>query len=233
MLTELPGTWWSYTLNELDSIYLLNTRAYGPELAERVPRLPSDYCREQVFVGGSFLARFEAEDAVAEGYESNVIWGSDYPHAEGTFQYPDSWDDEPLTRVAMRYTFAGIDADATRAHGRAERGARVRARRRRARRGRGTDRRTDAARISPSPSTTSPPTAACSPSAKSAPGPDFSLAHCEPGYPARGRSLAGEQPRSSVATSPRPRRARSLASNLRSSVATVAASAAGRRRVSG
>ena len=114
VLTELPGTWWPYTLNELDSIYLLNTRVYGPELAQRVPRLPSDYCREHVFVGGSFLARFEAEDAVAEGYESNVIWGSDYPHAEGTFQYPDSWDDEPLTRVAMRHTFAGIEAGATR-----------------------------------------------------------------------------------------------------------------------
>ena len=113
VLTELPGTWWSYTLNELDSIYLLNSTAYGPELAERVPKLPSEYCREQVFIGGSFLARFEAEDAVAQGYETNVIWGSDYPHAEGTFQYPDSWDDEPLTRVAMRYTFAGIDPDAT------------------------------------------------------------------------------------------------------------------------
>jgi predicted TIM-barrel fold metal-dependent hydrolase len=113
VLTELPGTWWTYTLNELDSIYLLNATAYGPELAERVPKLPSAYCREQVFIGGSFLARFEAEDAVAQGYESNVIWGSDYPHAEGTFQYPDSWDDEPLTRVAMRYTFAGIDPRAT------------------------------------------------------------------------------------------------------------------------
>jgi predicted TIM-barrel fold metal-dependent hydrolase len=115
VLTELPGTWWPYVLTELDSIYLLNTRAYGPELATRVPKLPSDYCREQVFVGASFLARFEAEHAVEHGYQGNVIWGSDYPHAEGTFQYPDRWDDEPLTHVAMRHTFAGLDDDAIRA----------------------------------------------------------------------------------------------------------------------
>jgi predicted TIM-barrel fold metal-dependent hydrolase len=115
VLTELPGTWWRSVLTELDSIYLLNTRAYGPDLAARVPRLPSDYCREQVFLGASFLSRFEAEHAVECGYESNVIWGSDYPHAEGTFQYPDDWNDEPLTRVAMRYTFAEVRDDAIRA----------------------------------------------------------------------------------------------------------------------
>ena len=206
VLTELPGTWWTYTLNELDSIYLLNSTAYGPELAERVPKLPSEYCREQVFIGGSFLARFEAEDAVAQGYESNVIWGSDYPHAEGTFQYPDSWDDEPLTRVAMRYTFAGIDPRRDDADGGAERGARLRARRspRWPRSRRGSARRPPP--ISPSPSTTSPPTAASSPSAKSAPGPEFrsltasrdtrlaAVRSCycrslRAGIPARGRSL--------------------------------------------
>jgi predicted TIM-barrel fold metal-dependent hydrolase len=114
VLTELPGTWWPYTLNELDSIYLLNT-------ARMVPSSRSAYRGFRVTTAASTCSWEEASwrvsrqrDAVAEGYESNVIWGSDYPHAEGTFQYPDSWDDEPLTRVAMRHTFAGIEAGATR-----------------------------------------------------------------------------------------------------------------------
>ena len=102
VLTELPGTWWSAVLTELDSIYLLHTRHYGPDLAERVPRLPSEYCRDHVYVGASFQAPFEAEDAVARGYAANVLWGSDYPHGEGTFQFPDDPDAEPMTRVAMR-----------------------------------------------------------------------------------------------------------------------------------
>jgi predicted TIM-barrel fold metal-dependent hydrolase len=109
ILTELPGTWWPYVLNELDSIHILHADIYGPDLLERVPRLPSEYCAENVFVGASFLARFEAQDAVERGYSGNVLWGSDYPHAEGTFQYPGSWDEEPLTHVALRHTFAGLE----------------------------------------------------------------------------------------------------------------------------
>jgi predicted TIM-barrel fold metal-dependent hydrolase len=110
VLTELPGTWWPYVFNELDSIHLLHRDIYGPELLERVPRLPSEYGATNIFIGASFLARFEAAHAVDEGYASNVIWGSDYPHAEGTFQMPAEWDEEPLTRVAMRHTFAGLGA---------------------------------------------------------------------------------------------------------------------------
>jgi hypothetical protein len=62
-----------------------------------------------VFVGASFLARFEAEDAMANDYVQNVIWGSDYPHFEGTFQYGiTSPEGDTATRSAMRFTFAGL-----------------------------------------------------------------------------------------------------------------------------
>ena len=85
-----------------------------------MPRLPSEYAREQVFIGASFHARFEAEDAIANGYEDRVIWGSDYPHFEGTYQYdadrPERRADDvgvaavPLRRAARRAGAAASSA---------------------------------------------------------------------------------------------------------------------------
>ena len=88
VLTEQPGDWWAYTLREMDSAYL----AQLDSVREHVPRLPSEYCATNVSIGASFLARFEARAAVTRGYAGNVLWGSDYPHMEGTFQCPEHAD---------------------------------------------------------------------------------------------------------------------------------------------
>ena len=37
-----------------------------------------------------------------------MCWGSDYPHTEGTFQYPSDWNDEPVTHLALRSSYAGL-----------------------------------------------------------------------------------------------------------------------------
>jgi predicted TIM-barrel fold metal-dependent hydrolase len=109
VLTESPGTWWNFVLKEMDSIYLTDTRSYGPAERERVPRLPSEYAAEQVFIGASFHARFEAEDAFANGYADRVIWGSDYPHFEGTYQYgAEGPNGEPMTWASWRFHYAGL-----------------------------------------------------------------------------------------------------------------------------
>jgi predicted TIM-barrel fold metal-dependent hydrolase len=105
VLTEQPGDWWAYTLRELDSVW----RAHRASLGDQVPRPPSEYAHEQVALGASFLAHYEAVDAIEQGYVDNVLWGSDYPHAEGTWQNPASPDDESIGRLAMRATFAGLD----------------------------------------------------------------------------------------------------------------------------
>jgi predicted TIM-barrel fold metal-dependent hydrolase len=100
----------------MDSIYLTDTRSYGPREKERVPRLPSEYAREQVFVGASFHARFEAEDALEHGYADRVIWGSDYPHFEGTYQHDATGPNgEPMTWASLRFNYAGLPSDAVRA----------------------------------------------------------------------------------------------------------------------
>jgi predicted TIM-barrel fold metal-dependent hydrolase len=107
VLTEQPGTWWSATMRELDSAYATFGALLGPDVARR----PSEYCRTNVFVGASFLAPFEADDAVREGYADNVMWGSDYPHTEGTFQFPVADDEPSIGRMALRNTFAGCADD--------------------------------------------------------------------------------------------------------------------------
>jgi len=110
--TESPGLWWQFVLKEMDSIYLTDTTSYGPKERERVPRLPSDYASEQVWIGASFQARFEAEDAIANGYSDRVIWGSDYPHFEGTYQYDATGPNgEPMTWASLRFTYAGLPVD--------------------------------------------------------------------------------------------------------------------------
>ena len=113
VITESPGEWWAYTMVELDSTWLSQAE-WNTALREQVPRRPSEYCKENVFVGASFLAPFEATTAVEHGYSSQLLWGSDYPHLEGTWQYRED-DSEPVTRAAQRNTFCVIPVDATRA----------------------------------------------------------------------------------------------------------------------
>lgn len=107
--TESPGVWWEFVLKEMDSIYLTDTHSYGPKEKERVPRLPSEYAAEQVWIGASFQSRFEAEDAIGKGYVDRVIWGSDYPHFEGTYQRDAVGPNgEPMTWASLRFTYAGL-----------------------------------------------------------------------------------------------------------------------------
>src|SRR5687768_1908126 len=111
VLTEQPGDWWPYTLRELDSAWMAHSHAFR----DQVPRLPSEYCARNVSVGSSFLAHFEAEAAVRDGYADKILWGSDYPHMEGTYQRPHDVDDPSMSLLAMRHTFAGLDVASVRA----------------------------------------------------------------------------------------------------------------------
>ena len=102
------------TLRELDSTWRAQI-AFNPALRDQVPKPPSAYCADNVFVGASFLAPFEAERAVREGYASQLMWGSDYPHIESTWQFSDDADAVPITRLALRNTFHTIPEPETRA----------------------------------------------------------------------------------------------------------------------
>jgi predicted TIM-barrel fold metal-dependent hydrolase len=113
--TEQQGAWYGDVLNELDSRWL----GFRHQIGEGVlQHLPSHYLRRQYFQGASFHSRFEAESAIREGYVDNVIWGSDYPHPEGTYHFPEDpsdVDEVPMTHLAMRNTYHGLPSEPVRA----------------------------------------------------------------------------------------------------------------------
>ena len=109
-MTEQPGVWIPYMLSEMDSA-VLGARTLGVQLSKP----PSEYFRSNVFVGASFMARFEAEAAIEDGSWPNLFWGRDYPHPEGTWRYTDDPDEEPLSHRSLRHTFAGLPEDKVRA----------------------------------------------------------------------------------------------------------------------
>lgn len=65
---------------------------------------PSEYWARQCYVGASFLRPIECELRHEIGID-RIMWGSDYPHSEGTW---------PHSREALRHTFAGVPADEVR-----------------------------------------------------------------------------------------------------------------------
>ena len=78
VLTEQNHHWWTATIDEFDSAYQSNSWI----ISDEVPRPPSEYLHDHVFIGASFMAPFEARAAIEEGYVDNVMWGRDYPHVE-------------------------------------------------------------------------------------------------------------------------------------------------------
>ena len=105
VLTEMPGAWWDLTIRDMDGAYF-NYRAGS--LREHLPRKPSEYVMSNVFVGASYMSREEAEMAVAGKYEDRFMWGSDYPHVEGTWMYSDDPGDPSITQLSLANTYHGL-----------------------------------------------------------------------------------------------------------------------------
>ena len=102
VITEQVEGWYVPTMHELDSFYL----TFG--LSGGLTKLPSEYVRQNVFLGASFISPWQAEDAVEHDYVDNVLWGRDYPHIEGVFQATREPDEEPMTKLALRHVFSKI-----------------------------------------------------------------------------------------------------------------------------
>jgi predicted TIM-barrel fold metal-dependent hydrolase len=94
VFTEQRADWVGGELKLMDSIYCDPNR----EDASLIPKRPSEYWRSNCYIGGSFLAPYEVELRDEIG-PRNLMWGSDYPHPEGTW---------PRTSLALRNTFASV-----------------------------------------------------------------------------------------------------------------------------
>ena len=65
----------------------------------RLERKPSEYWESNCWVGASFMTREDALDRKAIGVD-RIMWGSDFPHEEGTF---------PYSRESLAHTYAGME----------------------------------------------------------------------------------------------------------------------------
>ncbi|MFE9447441.1 amidohydrolase family protein [Streptomyces sp. NPDC006739] len=71
---------------------------FGVGLAAGMGERPSEVWRHNCFVGASFMRPHEVPLRDRIGVDK-IMWGSDYPHDEGTY---------PYTRQALRHAFAGV-----------------------------------------------------------------------------------------------------------------------------
>jgi predicted TIM-barrel fold metal-dependent hydrolase len=113
VITEVLGQWVVYTMDNMDSMFHSKQVGPGPLLRKAISRPPSEYVRDNVTFGGSFMSRPEALDAIEHDMVGNFMWGSDWPHPEGTW-YPDM-DVDPVSPIALANTFHDLPEDAVRA----------------------------------------------------------------------------------------------------------------------
>ena len=71
------------------------------QIREGLSLCPSEYWKRNCHVGASFLVDNEVGIRHDIGIDK-IMWGSDYPHAEGTW---------PHTKEKLAQTFAGIPQD--------------------------------------------------------------------------------------------------------------------------
>lgn len=104
--TETGTAWVPDTLEKLDSFYhRMRYSSYGSEAifggmaVEKMSLKPSEYWQRQCYIGASFLRPCEVLLCREIGLD-NIMWGSDYPHIEGS---------HPYTRQHLRLTFAKLE----------------------------------------------------------------------------------------------------------------------------
>ena len=84
---------------------------WGREVVGRLSLKPSEYWARQCHVGSSFIRPAEVEHPRQVGVD-RIMWGSDYPHKEGSY---------PYTREHLRASFAGVAHDEIAGNARSQR----------------------------------------------------------------------------------------------------------------
>ncbi|MGC5567446.1 amidohydrolase family protein [Streptomyces sp. FR-108] len=115
VLTEQGSGWIPGVLDMLDyyhgRLVAAATKAataesrFGAGLAASMGRGPSQVWRDNCFVGASFMRPHEVPLRDRIGLDK-IMWGSDYPHDEGTY---------PYSRQGLRIAYAGLPPEEIRA----------------------------------------------------------------------------------------------------------------------
>jgi predicted TIM-barrel fold metal-dependent hydrolase len=101
VLTETGSAW------ILETLRVLEFKADNPlfkHFTKDLSLRPSEYFQRQCYIGASFLPAHEGSERHRIGIDK-LMWGSDYPHVEGTW---------PNTMKSLRETFGSYPEDETR-----------------------------------------------------------------------------------------------------------------------
>ena len=116
-ITESTTIWVPETLALMDQRY--SETHFSSKLGDYRSHLsmkPSDYFRRNVFLGASCMPRREVEQRHAIGVP-NIMWGSDFPHPEGTWPETASHMSETLRGVPEAELAAMLGGNAARVYG--------------------------------------------------------------------------------------------------------------------
>ncbi len=109
ILTESGCAWVPSTLAQLDDVWKRVRGGVAGEFqfAEGAmpPEPPSFYAKRNCYYGASSPSPRELRDREIIGVD-HILWGSDYPHYEGTY---------PYSRLSYRHTFHDVKPEDTRA----------------------------------------------------------------------------------------------------------------------
>ena len=95
VFAEALSHWVPQEIMRLDEMYdMWNSK----RLRERIKQRPSAYWRDHCAITATFISRGEVEMREAIGL-GNLLWGSDFPHPEGTW---------PYTPTCLRHAFHGV-----------------------------------------------------------------------------------------------------------------------------
>jgi predicted TIM-barrel fold metal-dependent hydrolase len=94
LVSEGGATWGPFIADRMDEGY----RQHGAAVKPNLSKLPSQFLYEQVYA--SFQHDASAVEASRAMGWNNVMWGSDYPHFEGTFGH---------TQKTLHELFDGVD----------------------------------------------------------------------------------------------------------------------------
>ena len=101
VMAEGLAHWVPQELLRLDEMYDMWNLGF---MHESLPLRPSDYWQRQCFITASFISRGEVEMR-HDIHVPNLLWGSDFPHPEGTW---------PHTDACLRHAFSGLPEDEVR-----------------------------------------------------------------------------------------------------------------------
>jgi len=109
VVAEQGTSWIRDALDVMDGFYVQIAQGNIGELRFREPqlleRMPSEYWQSNCAAAASFLHRDDCVRRDRIGVD-HIMWGSDYPHLEGT---------APFSHEAIRMTFAGVPEPEVRA----------------------------------------------------------------------------------------------------------------------